>query len=88
MAQSKLARLGETGAATITAVRIAAAHDGVAELIVTIDFAGAGRTEVALNEESSAALMTDCGAAVLDDLKGQSWQRVRDALAVSYNRFR
>lgn len=75
-------------AAKITGARIGAAHDGVAELVVTIGFAGAGSTQITLDEHAGAALMAACGAKALDDLNGQSWQRVRDALAIAYNRFR
>ena len=73
--------------AQITSARVGAAHDGVAELIVTIGYDNGGTTEVTLDGPAGEALMTDCNANSLEDLQGQSWLKVRDALSVSYNRF-
>ena len=72
---------------TIKAVRLAAAHEGIAELIVDIQFDNGGVTEVALDRFASQALMDACRAVRADDLIGQSWEHVRDALNISYNRF-
>ena len=73
--------------ATIKSVRLAAAHEGIAELIVDIAFDNGGVTEVALDSFASQALMDACQAKTADDLIGQSWEYVRDALNTSYNRF-
>lgn len=73
--------------ATIEATRIAAAHDGTAELKVTLVYPNGGRTEITLDELAGRSLMTACGATALDDLIGQSWEKVKDALGVSFNRF-
>lgn len=73
--------------ATIKAVRLAAAHEGIAELIVDIAFDNGGVTEVALDRFASQALMDACQAKTADELIGQSWEHVRDALNTSYNRF-
>ena len=73
--------------AKVKTARVAAAHEGVAELIVCIEYPNGGTTEVTLDQMASAALMKSCGAETLADVKGCSWEQVRDALQVSYNRF-
>lgn len=73
--------------AVISHVRIAAAHDGVAELVVTLTHANGGKTQVTLDEIATGALLEACGATSADELLGHGWDRVRDALAVSWNRF-
>ncbi|MFP6816399.1 MAG: hypothetical protein VB948_03415 [Pseudomonadales bacterium] len=75
-------------AAKIARVRIAAAHEGAAELIVTIAYDGGGNSEVPLDRHASEALLNICKAGELDELIGQSWQQVRDALSISYNRYK
>jgi hypothetical protein len=74
-------------AASITHIRLAAAHEGTAELIVTVGFDGGGKSDVPLDRFASEALLSDCNASGPDELIGQSWQRVRDALTVSFNRY-
>jgi len=74
--------------AKIANVRVAAAHEGDAQLIVTVAFEGGGNSEVPLDRHASEALLASCEANALDELIGQSWQQVRDALSVSYNRYR
>lgn len=76
-----------TREATIAAVRIAAAHEGVAELVVTLAHANGGRSEVALDPLATSALMDACNATHHEQLIGHGWQKVRDALSVSWNRF-
>lgn len=71
----------------IRSVRLAAAHEGIAELIVDIEFDTGGVTEVTLDHIGSEALMDACGATTTDELIGHSWERVRHALDVSWNRF-
>lgn len=71
----------------IRSVRVAAAHEGIAELIVDIEYETGGITEVALDDVASRALMDSAGAATADDLVGESWEKVRDALTVSWNRY-
>lgn len=73
--------------ATIKSARIAAAHEGVAELVVCIEYDNGGTTEIALDQMASSALMSSCNAETLDDIKGAPWEKVRDALQVSYNRY-
>lgn len=68
-------------------MRVAAAHDGVAELVVVLRHRGGGLSEVSLDEMAAAALMRACQATSPEELTGASWERVRDALAVSWNRY-
>ena len=73
--------------AVISRVRVGAAHDGAAELVLTLRFAGGGETLVPLDSMAAGHLMTACGAAEAEALLGQGWERVRDALERSSNRF-
>lgn len=73
--------------AVISDVRIAAAHDGVAELVVTLRFGNGGRSAVTLDEVGAAALFAACGSDSADDLIGHGWEKVQQALAVSWNRY-
>jgi hypothetical protein len=74
-------------AAIIRDVRVAAAHEGIAELVVSIEYKNGGTAEVALDQMATSALMDSCNASSIEDVKGQSWDKVRDALQVSYNRY-
>ena len=73
--------------AVIKQVRVAAAHEGIAELVVQIEYANGGTTDVALDQMATSALMKSCDANTIDDIKGAPWEKVRDALQVSYNRY-
>ncbi len=73
--------------AVISAVRLGAAHDGAAELVVTLRFDGGGETLVSLDREAAGNLMIACDARDADALVGQGWERVRDALEAASNRF-
>ncbi len=73
--------------AIIKQARLAAAHDGVAELIVCLEYANGGTSEISLDQTAGAALMELCAAKSLAELTGQSWEHVREALQISYNRF-
>ena len=73
--------------AVIKSARVAAAHDGDAQLIINISYENGGTSEVALDQVASAALMETCQVTSLDDLEGHSWEKIREALQVSYNRF-
>ena len=74
--------------AIIKDARVAAAHEGIAELFVLIEYDNGGTSEVGLDQVATSALMSSCDAQQLEDLLGQPWEKVRDALQVSYNRYR
>lgn len=74
-------------AAVISHVRVAAGHDGAAELVVTLRHGNGGSSDVTLDEVGAAALFDACGGRTADDLVGHGWEKVRHALAVSWNRF-
>lgn len=73
--------------ATISHIRIAAAHDGEAELLVTLTFGNGGQSLVTLDEYATRSLLSSCGASTADELIGVGWDRVRDALIASSGRF-
>ena len=73
--------------AVICRVRLGAAHDGAAEMILTLRFDSGGETLVPLDQAAAGALMTACGVTDANALLGQGWERVRDALETSSNRF-
>ncbi len=73
--------------ATIRAVRVGAAHDGAAELCLTLGFANGGQSLVTLDDHAARALLTACGATTVDALIGVDWVQVRDALIAASGRF-
>ena len=73
--------------AQIKQARVSAAQEGVAEMVVTIEYDNGGLTDIALDQFAVEALFTSAGAKGLDDLIGVGWEQVRDALSVSFNRF-
>ena len=73
--------------AVIEGARVAAAHEGVAELVVLLKYANGGVSEVALDSMAANALLQACEAEEPAQLIGHSWSKVREALAVSWNRF-
>jgi len=73
--------------ATISEVRIAAAHDGEAELIVTLSFENGGQSLVTLDEFAARTLLSSCAVDSADGLIGASWVQVRDALVASSGRY-
>ena len=73
--------------AVIHQARLAAAHDGEAELIVALRFSNGATDEVTLDEPSARALMQFCQAQRVEDLIGKEWQAVRDALMAGWNRY-
>jgi hypothetical protein len=72
-------------AAKITDVRLAATHEGVAEIVVSLTFDNGGRSHVPLDHDAGARLMASCGANSVEELIGQGWEHVRDALTGAYN---
>ncbi len=73
--------------ATISDVQVAAAHDGDAELVVTLAYENGGRSLVTLDEFAVRTLLQSCGATSADGLIGAGWEHVRDALVASSSRF-
>lgn len=73
--------------ARIKEARVVAAHEGVAEMVVAIEYDNGGVTEVALDRDSVEQLMNSTNAESLDDLVGISWEKVRDALSAAFNRY-
>lgn len=73
--------------AKITAVRLAAAHEGIAELVVSVTHDNGGISEVPLDRHATDALLRACDTKETRDLIGASWVAVRDALSASFNRF-
>jgi hypothetical protein len=73
--------------ATVTHVRIAAAHDGDAELVVTLTHENGGHSLVTLDEYAARTLLASCAANTSDEIIGASWEHVRDALVASSDRY-
>ena len=73
--------------AVIAGVRIAAAHNGAAELVVILRHGNGATSEISLDEMAAAALLRACNAATTDELPGAGWEKVREALGVSWNRY-
>lgn len=73
--------------AAIIGVRLAAAHDGDAELVVTLRYENGGETQVTLDHFAASHLLDACGARDPEALVGQGWEHVRNALEASSNRF-
>ena len=73
--------------AVIKRARVAAAPDGDAELIVEMVYASGAVSEVSLDSHAGNILMKSCAAECIEDLAGHSWEKVKDALQSSYNRF-
>jgi len=73
--------------AVIERARVAAAHEGDAELVVGIRYNNGGCSDVVLDAVAAAHLLDSCEATTLEQLAGHSWQKVQQALSASYNRF-
>ncbi|MBK6707947.1 MAG: hypothetical protein IPG54_10910 [Sphingomonadales bacterium] len=73
--------------ASISEIRISAAHYGEAELLVTLTFPNGGQSLVTLDEFAARTLLASTNASTSDQLIGVGWDRVRDALIASSNRF-
>jgi len=73
--------------AIIKQARVAAAHEGTAEMVVSIEYDNGGITDVSLDAAAVEALMNSTRATSLDALIGTSWEQVRDALTTAYNRY-
>jgi len=73
--------------AAISAIRVAAAHDGEAELVVTLRHGNGSTSDVMLDHIAASELLKSCEATHPDELLGVGFEKVRDALLVSSNRY-
>jgi hypothetical protein len=73
--------------AVIRSIDIAAAHDGEAELLVTLAYPNGGVAQITLDEFAARALIESCQARTPEAMIGASWLHVRDALIASSERF-
>jgi hypothetical protein len=73
--------------AVIETVRVAAAHDGDAELVIGLRFENGGRSDIPLDHHAARHLLDALGAASSDALIGAGWEHVRDALAAASARY-
>ena len=71
--------------AVISGARVAAAHEGHAELVVNIRYSNGGTSDVPLGPVAAELLMRSCNATTLEQLEGQGWQKVQAALIESHN---
>ena len=69
----------------IAGARVAAAHEGHAELVVKLRFSNGGSSDVPLGAAAADLLMLSCNATTLEQLEGQDWQKVQAALIESHN---
>lgn len=58
----------------IVGAEISAAHDGAAELTVMLRYENGVTAPLVVDARVGFALMRNCGATCLEDLKGQSWR--------------
>jgi len=63
----------EPGIATIVAARIAAGHDGLAEIAVEVRYSNGATRSMSLPYEAVADALDASSIASLDDLVGQPW---------------
>lgn len=73
--------------AVIQRIDLGAAHDGDAELLVTLKYANGGETRIALDAFAADHLMTACAVSEPERLVGRGWEHVRNALEASSNRY-
>ncbi len=68
----------------ISRVQLGAAHEGHAELLITLTYPKGGQTVVPLDPTSCAHLMDLAGASQVEELIGTTWQLVRDAIQAAH----
>ena len=73
--------------AVIRSIHVAAAHDGEAELQVTLEYSNGGLSHVTLDEYAARTLLSSCNVETADGLIGADWVHVRDALIASSQRY-
>lgn len=67
--------------AVIERAEIAAGHDGVAEMALSIRYENGVVGQVVLDPDTGFSIMRACGAADLQSLIGRSWREVSKGLA-------
>ena len=72
--------------ATVHDAKIAASHDGSAEVLLTIKHENGGLTQVPLDYFAISMLMETCEAESIEGIIGTNWDKVRDAIQASHNR--
>lgn len=70
--------------AVISHVQLGAAHEGHAELLITLTYPTGGQTVVPLDPTSCAHLMDLARASQVEELIGTTWQLVRDAIQAAH----
>ena len=70
--------------AVISNVQLGAAHEGHAELLITLTYPTGGQTVVPLDPTSCAHLMDLARASHVEELIGTTWQLVRDAIQAAH----
>ena len=70
--------------AVISHVQLGAAHEGHAELLITLTYPTGGQAVVPLDPTSCAHLMDLAGASQVEELIGTKWQLVRDAIQAAH----
>ena len=65
---------------TIARAQLGAAHDGLPELILGIRFENGVLGNVIVDNDAGIRLLARCGVDRIEDLVGQSWREVRNAL--------
>ena len=70
--------------AVISRVQLGAAHEGHAELLITLTYPTGGQTVVPLDPTSCAQLVDLAGASQVEELIGTTWQLVRDAIQAAH----
>ena len=70
--------------AVISRVQLGAAHEGHAELLITLTYPTGGQTVIPLDPTSCAHLMDLAGASQVEELIGTTWQLVRNAIQAAH----
>ena len=65
---------------TIVGAVVAGGHDGSPELIVQVRFENGAVRDVAMENDTGLALMEVCGVDSIDDLTGQPWHKLLEAV--------
>lgn len=64
----------------IVGAEIGAGHDGTAEIVVSLKYTNGVVGQVSLDADVGFTLLSNCGVASIDQLKGHSWRRILESL--------